>query len=169
MAAGRSDRRSLASARLLRAAAGVALVLVAGISSAAGTQDNQTRAELKKFQGTWVLADGKIDGQKIKREDLQRSEMIWRNNEVILQTPHQSGKIIRGKVRRISTGAEPKEMDWVRDTPPHQDLVVVAIYQFVSPDRYKICFHPAGKTKPAQFGSEKGSGHIFHLWKRVKK
>lgn len=165
----RMERQPSARAGLLRTAAGLALVLVAGVSSATSTQDDQTREELKKFQGTWVLADGMIDGQKIEREQIQRSEMIWRGNEVTLMTPHQSAGVIRAKVRRISSRQEPKEMEWVRDTPPHKGRVVVAIYEFIQPDQYKICFHPAGKTKPARFESKQGSGHIFHLWKRVKK
>ena len=76
----RMERQPSARAALLRTAAGLALVLVAGVSSAASTQDDQTREELKKFQGTWVLADGMVDGQKIKREHIQRSEMVWRGN-----------------------------------------------------------------------------------------
>jgi hypothetical protein len=34
---------------------------------------------------------------------------------------------------------------------------------------YKVCFAPAGKPRPTDFGSEPGSGKILQVWERQKK
>ena len=162
----RGNRRPAPKWRLPRWALGLAMI--AGISVAADAQDRQTAQALEKFQGTWVLVEGEVDGRKIKDDDVRRSEIVNRGNEATLKMPHVSDEVIRSKARKVSPGKEPKEIEWVRETGPNKGQAVVAIYEFIGDDQFKVCYHPAGKTKPEQFDTKEGSGHILHVWKRVK-
>jgi uncharacterized protein (TIGR03067 family) len=67
---------------------------------------------------------------------------------------------------KLDVTKNPKEMHWVRATGPNAGATTIAIYEFEGPDRYKICFDPAGVAVPKEFGTKTGSGHIWHTWKR---
>jgi hypothetical protein len=47
-------------------------------------------------------------------------------------------------------------------------LVAHSPYEWINKDSYRICFAPAGKPRPTKFSTKAGSGHILHVWKRVK-
>jgi hypothetical protein len=53
------------------------------------------------------------------------------------------------------------------DAKSTQGEVMLGIYE-IKGDRYKVCFSPAGKGRPAQFGSRPGSGYILQVWQRKK-
>jgi uncharacterized protein (TIGR03067 family) len=60
-------------------------------------------------------------------------------------------------------------MEWVRVNGPHAGEKMLAIYEFLDADNYRICFAPAGKDRPAEFHTKMGTGHILHVWKRAAK
>lgn len=45
---------------------------------------------------------------------------------------------------------------------------MLAIYEFIGPDEYRVVFAPAGKRRPKNFDSKPGSQHHVHVRKRVK-
>jgi hypothetical protein len=53
------------------------------------------------------------------------------------------------------------------DTTSDEEELSLGIYE-LEPDRYKVCFAPAGKPRPTNFSSEPGSGQILQLWERQK-
>jgi uncharacterized protein (TIGR03067 family) len=60
-------------------------------------------------------------------------------------------------------------MDWTRSNGPDAGKTMLAIYEFINDDEYRICFAPAGKERPKEFSTKAGSGHFLHTWKRLKK
>jgi uncharacterized protein (TIGR03067 family) len=123
--------------------------------------------ELKKFQGTWVLASGERDGEKLPDEHVKKSKITWEGKRVSLLTPHQSREMIRAEVA-LDPGKSPKRMEWVRDAGPGKGMTMHAIYEFLDADRYRVCFAPPGKDRPKEFATRPGSGHTLHVWKRAK-
>jgi len=139
----------------------------AGLLVAADAKEDEGQKELKRFEGTWVLVSGEKDGQKIADEHVKKSKIVWKGKEVSLDTPHQSKETIKGTTT-IDPTRKPREMDWVRSSGPDAGKTMHAIYEFMGDDQYRICFAPGEKERPKEFATRPGSGHILHVWKRVK-
>lgn len=146
----------------------MALVWSVGTIAAAQAQGQSGEAELQKFQGTWALVSGEMDGKKVNDADVKRSRITFVGNKVELITPHLHKDKIVASIAKIDLTKNPKEMHWVRTAGPNAGTTMIAIYEFEGPDQYKICFDPAGLVVPKEFGTKAGSGHIWHTWKRVK-
>ena len=144
------------------------LLTSVALLAAADAPNQDAKKELQKFQGTWVLVTGEKDGEKLKDEDVRQSKMTWEEARVTLRTPHQSKDAIRADVT-LDPSKTPRQMDWVRRTEPGKGQTMHAIYEFVDDDQYRICFAPPGKDRPGEFATRSGTGHILHVWKRLKK
>jgi uncharacterized protein (TIGR03067 family) len=145
----------------------ILLAVVAGLLVGADAKDDKAKAELKKFEGNWVMASGERDGQKLPDEHVRKSRITWKGKEVAVDTPHQSKETIKATVT-VNPAGEPKEMDFVRSAGPGAGKPMRGIYEFTGDDEYRICFAPAGKPRPKEFRTEAGSGHMLHVWKRAK-
>ena len=129
--------------------------------------DAPSDKELAKFQGTWVMVSGEKDGAKIADDLVKRNKIVWNGKKADLDSPHQSKEKIKLTVA-LDVTKKPKQMDWVRDTGPDTGKTMYAIYEWIDPDQYRICFAPAGKDRPKEFATKPGSGLYLHVWKRVK-
>ncbi len=138
---------------------GVAAVLLV----AADAKDD----ELKKFEGTWVMASGEREGEKVADEHVKKSKITWEGKRVTVHTPHQSREPIRAETT-VDPSKSPKQMDWVRSTGPGKGMAMHGIYEFIDADHYRVCFAPPGKERPKEFATKPGSGHTLHVWKRAK-
>ena len=136
--------------------------------AAAQTQETSTDAELQKFQGTWVMISAEMDGKKVPEEHVKQNKITFVGNKVELFSPHQHKEVIVASITKLDVTKNPKEMHWVRVNGPHAGKTVISIYEFEGPDQYKVSFDPAALTVPKKFGTETGSGHIWHNWKRLK-
>lgn len=148
-----------------------ALILLLGACGslmAADSPEDEAKTELQKFQGTWVLVSGEIDGKKVAEEHVKQSKITFDGNKMMVDTPHQSKETIVATITKLDPTKTPKEMHWVRTTGPNAGTTMIAIYEFEGADQYKIRFDPAGKTVPKEFGTTEGTGHIWHTWRRVK-
>ena len=144
----------------------VFLVMIAGLLIVGDAKDDETQKELRKFQGTWKLASGEKDGKKIPDKHIKKSKITWEGNKATLITPQQSKKPIKATV---TLKPQTREMTWVPSAGPGKGKKMHAIYKFINGDEYHVCFAPPGKEGPIKFATEEGSGHILHVWKRVKK
>ena len=138
---------------------------VAGTAFAQAKVDDAA-ADLKKFEGTWVLVSGKKDGQALAGETVSRSRIVWKGKDVVVETPHQSKDPI--KATATVSGGATKSMDWTRANGPDAGKTMLAVYEFRGPDEYVVVFAPAGKDRPKELDAKAGSGHTMHVWKRVK-
>lgn len=138
------------------------------LSAAEPAKDTIDRAELQKFQGSWMLVAAEMDGKKVRDNHVKKSRITFNGTTVELTTPHQHKEKIVSTMLRLDTSKNPKEMHWVRSAGPNAGKTMTAIYAFEGPDQYKVSFDPTMKQMPKQFGTKAGSGHIWHTWKRVK-
>jgi len=154
--------------KIMSLAAVLLLISFAGLATAADTLGDDAKAELKKFQGTWVLISGEVDGKKVADEHAKQSKITWDGHKISLVTPHQSEETILAMVTKMDLTKNPKEIHWVPSNGPSAGTTMIAIYEFDDGDQYKISFDPSGKGSPKEFSTKEGTGHVRHIWKRVK-
>jgi uncharacterized protein (TIGR03067 family) len=143
---------------------GLSLIAATGVALAQARDDP---AEIKKFEGTWVLVSGKKDGQPIAADHVSKSKISWKGKDVVVETPHQAKDAIKATATLGSAGSL-KTLDWVRATGPDAGKTMLAVYEFRNPDEYVIVFAPAGKDRPKELDAKAGSGATMHVWKRQK-
>ncbi len=124
--------------------------------------------ELNKFQGTWILVSGERGGTKIADEDVSKNRIIYKGNQGQLTSPHQSKETIIFDIVKIDPTKSPKEFNLIRKNGPSAGKTITAIYEFDGNDQFKFAFDPSGVATPKEFATKEGSGHILHMWKRMK-
>ena len=124
--------------------------------------------ELNKFQGTWILISGEMDGKKIADEDVSKNKIIYQGNQGQLTSPHQSKETILFDIVKIDPTKNPKEFTLIRKNGPSAGKTIKAIYEFDGNDQFKFAFDPTGATTPKEFATKAGSGYLLHIWKRLK-
>lgn len=140
-------------------------LLTVGLLAAA---DDDSAKELKRLDGVWIMIAGEKDGQKLPEENIKQSKITWKGKDVTVETPHQSKEPIKATMLKIDPTKKPREMDWTRANGPDAGKPMLAIYEFLGDDEYRIIFAPAGKDRPKEFSTKAGSGHMMHTWKRMK-
>ena len=125
-------------------------------------------SELKKFQGTWKMVSGEMDGQKLKDEHVKRSKVVFTGDKAKLFMPHQCKDTMNAVTTKLDPSKDLKIINWVRANGPNAGKTMPAIYKFEGSDTLHICFDPMMATVPEKFGTNVGSGHIWHTFKRVK-
>ena len=126
-------------------------------------------AEMKKFQGTWKMVSAEMDGKKVKDEHVQKSIIMYKGDKVKIYTPHQHKDTITATITKFDLTKDPRMMYWLRDVGPKAGKTMSAIYRFEGTEKIQVCFDPSMAVVPGKFGTDAGSGHIWHTWKRVKK
>jgi uncharacterized protein (TIGR03067 family) len=64
---------------------------------------------------------------------------------------------------KLDATKKPKEID----SMSAEKEVVLGIYE-MGEDSYKVCFAPAGKSRPSEFASALGNRQIIQVWERQK-
>jgi len=139
-----------------------------GLFAAEPAQGGIDKAELQKFQGSWVMVAAEMDGKKVHDKHVKQSRISFDGTKVELTTPHQHKEKILATIVKLDATKKPAEIQWVRSAGPNAGKTMHAIYEFEGADQYKVSFDPAIKETPKKFGTKAGSGHIWHTWKRVK-
>src|SRR5262249_40413716 len=118
--------------------------------------------DLDKMQGTCNLVSAMEDGKALPEDDVRQTKIVVKGNTFrfpgLAEDPTS-----RAGTFKLDTTKNPKEMDSTSD----EKEISLGIYE-LEPDRYKICFAPAGKPRPTNFSSDAGSGRIFQIWQRQK-
>jgi uncharacterized protein (TIGR03067 family) len=146
----------------------MALLVLALVGTVALAEDEKVEKEKKRIAGTWVLASGEVDGKAVPDEQVKQGKITNAGDSTTVMTPHQSKEPIKAKFTRVDPSKKPAEMDWVRDNGPGAGKTIMAIYEWIDDDTYRICFDPSGKDRPKEFKTTTGSGYILHVWKRSK-
>src|SRR5262245_34697423 len=135
----------------------VLLVLALAAPVALG-DDDKAEKEKKKFAGTWALASGEVDGKAVADEHVKRGRITIDGEKRTLTAPHLSKDPYTNKVKRLDPSKKPAEMDWLRESGPGSGTTMLAIYEWVDDDTYRICYDPSGKARPKEFKAPTGSG-----------
>ena len=155
---------------LKKLAVAFVVLAVLSVSSIARAQpeDKGMKAELEKFQGTWVLASAKLDGKKVAVDHVKQSKITFDGDKVEVYSPHQHKEVIIATITKLEVATQPNQMQWIRTSGPNAGVTMTGLYKFKNPSQYTICFHPAGTSVPTKIGSAAGSGYLVQTWKRVK-
>lgn len=140
------------------------LFLASGLLIAADAPSDEAKKDLKKLTGTWMLASGVDDGEKLFEEALKTGRLTIDGEQHTVKVGDTTFK----GTHKLDPTKRPKTID-IKDTEgPYKDKTVLGIYAIDS-DVFRICFAPPGKARPKDFSAKAGSGYRSHVWKRVKK
>jgi uncharacterized protein (TIGR03067 family) len=124
--------------------------------------------ELEKFQGTWVMVSGEMDGKKASDEHVKKGKIVYDGNKMQITVPNQTGETIVAEIVKLDPTKNPKEMHLVRKNGPSAGKTLIGIYEFKGNDQYDFALDPTGKTTLKEFATKEGTGHVRNTWKRVK-
>jgi uncharacterized protein (TIGR03067 family) len=120
---------------------------------------------LKKVAGTWRLSSREKDGKKLPEDQVKSTTLIVTGNKYAIRV---DGKTVEEGTVRIDPSQKPKAID-LHPTNP-EGKVQLGIYEIAEGGRFRICFtHPgSGETRPSEFSTTKGTGHVLEVGERVK-
>jgi uncharacterized protein (TIGR03067 family) len=141
------------------------LALTAGVPVAAKAPGEDAKKELEKLQGDWVLVSNEREGQKTPDEQVKAFRRTIKGDQY---TVTRDGKPFARGTIKLDPSKTPRAMDITRTEGTDKDKPMLAIYE-TDGDTQKVCFAPPGQGRPTEFASKPGSGHVYSVWKRVKK
>ena len=143
-------------ARLLMIAA-LGLLLPACSRQAPAPPPN---TDLDRLQGTWNLVAAFQDGKALPEDKVKQTTIVFKGDTFRFPGSAEYATSRAGTVK-LDESKNPKEMDAIST----EKEVMLGIYA-LEQNGYKVCFAPAGKSRPADFGSTAGSGYILQSWER---
>jgi uncharacterized protein (TIGR03067 family) len=136
----------------------VALALVAA-------QDNdETKKEIERFQGTWKFESIEIGGAKMDVKLFKDSRLTIKGDKF----SQAEGKQTTHGTFKVDVTKKPKTLDVTFTDGPEKGKTMQGIYE-LDGDTYKACFDLAGKERPTKFESKKGTMVVVEVLKREKK
>jgi uncharacterized protein (TIGR03067 family) len=141
-----------------------ALLLLAICPIAAAPKADEETSDVKKLQGTWVLASGQDDGEKLSEEVIKNSRLVFDGTK---HTVREGDTTYKGS-HKLDSATKPKTIDIMDTEGPFKGKTVLGIYELEG-DTFKICYALPGKDRPRDFSAGAGTGLRCHTWKRVKK
>jgi uncharacterized protein (TIGR03067 family) len=138
------------------------LVVAAGLLSA--PKEEPAEQDIKKLEGSWVLASGTDDGKKLSGEALENTRLSIAGNRHTVKV----GETTYKGTHKLDATKRPKTIDISDTEGPFKGKTVLGIYE-LDGDQFRICYAPPGKDRPKDFSAKAGTGHRSHVWKRQKK
>ena len=141
-------------------------LLAAGLLIAAGppTRD-PTKQDLEKLQGDWAALSMVVDGVRASDDEAQSLFRTVKGNQY---TVYLFNKAIGKGTFQLDATKKPRTIDARPAGAPAGSKPLLGIYEFAG-GRWKVCFAPPGKERPADFAAKAGSGHTLTVWEREKK
>ena len=147
------------------------LLLTAGLLLAADAnrQDASSQSDLDRLQGTWSTVSIVSDGKTVMHEkDPPRpgpaTKVAYEGRKWIVKVGDKS---VASGVIKVDSTKTPKELDVMDESGVINAKSKLAIFELEG-DTYKYCIALAGKARPTEFASKKGSGHTLIVSKRDK-
>jgi uncharacterized protein (TIGR03067 family) len=127
------------------------------------SQDAASKTDLARMQGTWQLVSAMEDGKPLPHDKVKETSIVVEGDTFRFPRLAEDGTSSAGTFKLDATKT-PKEMD----SMSAEKEVVLGIYE-MGGDSYKVCFSPAGKSRPSEFASAPGNHQILQFWERQKK
>jgi len=118
------------------------------------------KTDLDRFQGTWYLVMAMQDGKTLPEDKVKQTTIVFKGDTFRFPGSAEYATSKAGTIKLDETKT-PKEMDAIST----EKEVMLGIY-VLEENGYKVCFAPAGKPRPTEFGSAPGSGYILQSWQR---
>jgi uncharacterized protein (TIGR03067 family) len=147
------------------------LMLTAGLLLAVPVsgQDDLSKKDLDKLQGTWLtvslVSNGKtLMGENVPPKPGPVTKLAYEGNRWMVKVGDET---VASGVIRIDATRTPKEIDVLDETGTNDEKAQLGIYE-LDGDTYKYCLAPPGKPRPTELSSQAGSGHSLGVSKREK-
>jgi len=127
------------------------------------SRDAASETDLVQMQGTWQLVSAMEDGEKLTEDKVKQTSIVVEGNTFRFPGLAEDATSTAGTFTLDAT-KRPKEIDSMST----EKEVMLGIYE-MGDDSYKICFAPAGKSRPSEFASTLGNHQILQFWQRQKK
>jgi uncharacterized protein (TIGR03067 family) len=139
------------------------LACVAGSFAADATDEEATKREYARFEGTWKFVSLEVEGKKLP-------EKVFAESLLILEGSRFTAKEAAGTSKgtfKVDLSKKPKQIDISFTEGPPKGETLLGIYE-LDGDTYKVCIGMPGKGRPTAFVSKPASGHVLEVLKRVK-
>lgn len=138
-------------------------LVAASLSGAGGGEKKKD----KGADGSWVLVGMEQDGKKLPAEAIDKLKMtLTIKGEKFTIT--MDGKVIDKGTSKFDDTKKPVTVDIKSEDGPNAGKTILAIV-VVDGDSMKACYDLDGKTRPKEFSTTEGSGHVLILYKRAAK
>jgi uncharacterized protein (TIGR03067 family) len=141
------------------------LVLVGfALLVAAEPARDDAAVDLKKLQGTWIMAELEINGQQVPEEKRKDTILVLKNDKYIIKIKNKTYET----TFKLDPSKDPKEIDMFFPDGPNAPKVSKGIYR-LDGDTFQLCRAQApGEDRPRDFVTTADSGLFVVAWKRQK-
>jgi uncharacterized protein (TIGR03067 family) len=145
------------------------LIFMTGSLMLADDSSQDSKGDLDKLRGSWLTVSLVNDGKTLVDEKAPPKEgpatkLVYDGNAWIIKVGDKT--VVKG-VFKIDSTKKPKEIDIMDESGVQNDKTKLGIYE-LDGDTYKFCLAPAGKARPQDFTSKKGTGQSLGVSKRAK-
>jgi uncharacterized protein (TIGR03067 family) len=138
------------------------LVLVVVLGVAADKPALDAKKELEKLQGTWVMAELEVNGERVPDKKLEGTTLVIRGDKYIVKvkdTTHET-------TIKLDPSQKPRALDMYFPNGPEAPKLSKGIYE-LDGDTFKLCRHQMpGEDRPTQMGSWPNTNLFVVVWKR---
>jgi uncharacterized protein (TIGR03067 family) len=117
----------------------------------------------QELAGTWQAVSYALDGKKATDEEMKKVQLVIDAEGKTAAT--NEGKVFIASTTKIDLTAEPMAIDMAYTEGYIKDKTSFGIYK-IEGEILTICRAAPGKPRPAEFGSEPGSGHTLMTYRR---
>jgi len=145
----------------------VAVVIAVGVTrpTRAGGDEDGVKKELEKVAGSWQLVSVEKDGRKAPDDEVKQLKLTITRTRYTLR---RADRVVEEGTVEIDPARKPRGIS-IYPTRP-EGKVQLGIYEWDGDDKLRICFtHPGtAQTRPTEFSTTKGPGHVMQVCKREK-
>jgi uncharacterized protein (TIGR03067 family) len=117
------------------------------------------------MQADWAVASMTRDGMALPDDEAQSIFRTVKGDEYTVFLFRQV--LSKGRFT-VDATRSPRTIDMTPADGPSAGKAVLGIYEWMGEDRYRVCYAPPGKDRPADFACKQGSGHTLVVWRREK-
>jgi uncharacterized protein (TIGR03067 family) len=129
---------------------------------AADAPKEDSKKDMEKLQGEWILASLERDGEQLPEEQAKSRKRSIKGDKFTIT---RDGETLAQGTFTLDASKKPKTLDAKLEG---NDEAVQAIYE-LDGDTFKMCYAQPGQPRPKEFAGKADSGHTLAVWKRVKK
>jgi uncharacterized protein (TIGR03067 family) len=142
------------------------LTTVLAVGLLAGTaRADEAKAAKKAEQAAWKVTRMVVDGAEVPADNLKKITLIVSGNNYVVK---EGGKTVTTGTVKLDQSKNPITIDRTVTAGEDKGKTFLGIVEMTA-DTMKVCWAPAGKERPTEFASKKGSGHILQVFEKQKK
>jgi uncharacterized protein (TIGR03067 family) len=139
------------------------LFVSTGLMLRAEPPSDRATDEVAKLQGVWAIVSVEIEGKSLAMDDLKSARLTVQGK----QYSFKLGKTDLEFTFKLNVSQSPRAIDLIGVANQEKGKVYQGIYKFEK-DRYTICRGTTpDRSRPTEFVTRPGSGHMMVVWKRL--